>query len=29
MLVGPDGTILKRDLRGADIEKAVAEALGH
>lgn len=28
MLVGPDGTILKRDLRGADIEKAVAEALG-
>lgn len=28
MLVGPDGIILKRDLRGADIEKAVAEALG-
>ncbi len=28
MLVGPDGTIIKRDLRGADIEKAVAEALG-
>ena len=28
MLVGPDGTIVKRDLRGADIEKAVAEALG-
>ncbi len=28
MLVGPDGTILKRDLRGADIEKAVSEALG-
>ncbi|MBQ1937163.1 MAG: TlpA family protein disulfide reductase [Bacteroidales bacterium] len=28
MLVGPDGTILKRDLRGEAIEKAVAEALG-
>lgn len=28
MLVGPDGTIVKRDLRGAEIEKAVAEALG-
>lgn len=28
MLIGPDGTILKRDLRGADIEKAVSEALG-
>lgn len=28
MLVGPDGTILKRGLRGADIEKAVSEALG-
>ena len=28
MLVGPDGTILKRGLYGAGIEKAVAEALG-
>lgn len=28
MLIGPDGTILKRDLRGEDIKKAVAEALG-
>ena len=28
MLIGPDGVIIKRDLRGADIEKAVAEALG-
>ena len=28
MLVGPDGTIVKRDLRGEAIEKAVAEALG-
>ncbi|HBH20816.1 MAG TPA: hypothetical protein DDX33_02095 [Rikenellaceae bacterium] len=28
MLVGPDGTIVKRDLRGENIEKAVAEALG-
>lgn len=28
MLVGPDGTIVKRNLRGAEIEKAVAEALG-
>lgn len=28
MLVGPDGTILKRNLRGENIEKAVAEALG-
>ena len=28
MLVGPDGVIIKRDLRGEDIEKAVAEALG-
>ncbi len=28
MLIGPDGTILKRNLRGAGIEKAVAEALG-
>lgn len=27
ILVGPDGTILKRDLRGDDIEKAVAECL--
>ena len=27
MLVGPDGTILKRGLRGAGIEKAVAEYL--
>lgn len=27
ILVGPDGTILKRDLRGEDIEKAVAECL--
>ncbi len=25
ILVGPDGTILKRDLRGGDIEKAVSE----
>lgn len=29
MLVGPDGTILKRDLRGDDIAAAVAEALGN
>ena len=28
MLFGPDGTILKRDLRGDDIEEAVREALG-
>lgn len=28
MLIGPDGTILKRNLRGADIKKAVEEALG-
>ena len=28
MLVGPDGVIIRRDLRGDDIEKAVAEALG-
>ena len=28
MLVGPDGVIVKRDLRGAAIEEAVAEALG-
>lgn len=28
MLIGPDGTILKRNLRGGDIEKAVSEALG-
>lgn len=28
MLFGPDGTILKRDLRGAGIEAAVKEALG-
>lgn len=28
MLIGPDGTILKRNLRGEMIEKAVAEALG-
>ena len=28
MLVGPDGIIIKRDLRGENIEKAVAEALG-
>ena len=28
MLFGPDGTIVKRDLRGAEIEKAVKEALG-
>ena len=28
MLVGPDGTIVKRDLRGDDIEAAVKEALG-
>jgi len=28
MLIGPDGTILKRNLRGADIGKAVSEALG-
>ena len=28
ILFGPDGTILKRGLRGADIEKAVKEALG-
>ncbi|MBQ5410655.1 MAG: TlpA family protein disulfide reductase, partial [Bacteroidales bacterium] len=25
MLIGPDGTILKRDLRGADIEAEVAK----
>lgn len=28
MLFGPDGTILKRDLRGAGIEEAVKQALG-
>ena len=28
MLFGPDGTILKKGLRGPDIEKAVKEALG-
>src|SRR5574344_1647 len=28
ILFGPDGTIVKRDLRGDAIEKAVAEALG-
>lgn len=28
MLVGPDGTILKRDLRGSAIEEAVSKALG-
>jgi len=28
ILFGPDGTIIKRGLRGDDIEKAVAEALG-
>lgn len=28
ILFGPDGTILKRNLRGADIRAAVAEALG-
>ena len=28
MLFGPDGTILKRDLRGEGIEAAVKEALG-
>lgn len=28
MLFSADGTILKRDLRGSEIEKAVAEALG-
>lgn len=28
ILFGPDGTILKRGLRGSDIEKAVKEALG-
>ncbi len=28
ILFGPDGTILKRDLRGEEIGKAVAEALG-
>ena len=28
MLIGPDGTILKRNLRGDDIAEAVAEALG-
>lgn len=28
MLFGPDGTILKRSLRGDEIEKAVKEALG-
>ena len=28
MLFGPDGTLLKRDLHGSDIRKAVSEALG-
>ena len=28
MLFGPDGTLLKRNLRGSGIRKAVAEALG-
>lgn len=28
MLIAPDGTIVKRDLRGEGIKKAVAEALG-
>ncbi len=28
MLIGPDGTILKRDLRGEEIKAAVKEALG-
>lgn len=28
MLIGPDGTIIRRDLRGPEIEKAVSEALG-
>ena len=28
ILFGPDGTILKRNLRGDDIREAVAEALG-
>ena len=28
ILFGPDGTIVKRNLRGAEIRKAVAEALG-
>lgn len=28
ILFGPDGTILKRDLRGEDIERAVSSALG-
>ncbi|MBR4687682.1 MAG: AhpC/TSA family protein, partial [Bacteroidales bacterium] len=28
ILFGPDGTILKRDLRGEQIEEAVKEALG-
>ncbi len=28
MLIGPDGTILKRDLRGEGMKTAVAEALG-
>ena len=28
MLIGPDGTILKRDLRGEGIKEAVKEALG-
>ncbi|MGN0188447.1 MAG: TlpA family protein disulfide reductase, partial [Candidatus Cryptobacteroides sp.] len=28
MLFGPDGTILKRNLRGEGIEQAVKEALG-
>ncbi len=28
MLFGPDGTLLKRNLRGEEIEKAVKEALG-
>ena len=28
MLIGPDGTILKRDLRGEEMKAAVAEALG-
>ena len=28
MLIGPDGTILARDLRGAAIEEAIVKALG-
>ena len=28
ILFGPDGTIVKRNLRGDDIRKAVKEALG-